>query len=113
MTMTASFNSIVQLEANRERLWWAMDKGAIEAAPIGRHGADVAGAALTPPLDPAFFFPCAARHPVRYRSLDPRWPRRPVCTNTADVSPDWIWRVRNSGQADALVIRRVPVAAAP
>jgi hypothetical protein len=106
-------NSIVQLEANRERLWRSTDKGAIEAAPIGRHGADIAGAALTPPLDHAFFFPSAARHPVRWRSLDPRWPRRPVCTNRADASPDWISRARNSRQAHALVIRRVPVAAAP
>jgi hypothetical protein len=53
MTMTASFNSIVQLGANGERSWWATEKDAITAALVDDYGADVAGEALTPPCDPA------------------------------------------------------------
>jgi hypothetical protein len=53
MTMTASFNSIVQLEANGERSWWATEKDAIRATLVDHYGADVAGEALTPPHDPA------------------------------------------------------------
>jgi hypothetical protein len=53
MTMTASFNSIVELEANGERSWWATERDAIRAALVDHYGADVAGEALTPPHDPA------------------------------------------------------------
>jgi hypothetical protein len=53
MTTTASFNSIVQLEVNGERSWWATEKDAIRATLGDHYGADVAGEALTPPHDPA------------------------------------------------------------
>ncbi|GAA1252091.1 hypothetical protein GCM10009609_14280 [Pseudonocardia aurantiaca] len=53
MTMTASFNSIVRLEANGERSWWATEKDVIRATLVDHYGADVAGDALTPPRDPA------------------------------------------------------------
>jgi alpha-ketoglutarate-dependent taurine dioxygenase len=53
MTMTESFTSIVQLEANGERSWWATEKCAIRAALVDHYGADVVGEALTPPHDPA------------------------------------------------------------
>ncbi|MEN3264491.1 MAG: hypothetical protein V7646_1385 [Pseudonocardia sp.] len=46
-----------------------------------------------------------------YRSVSSR--ARPVSANGVNASPDLISRVRNFGQADALSIRRVPVAAAP
>jgi hypothetical protein len=48
----------------------------------------------------------------RRRVLDRQWPSLPVSANGLDASPGWISRARNSGQADALVMRRVPVAAA-
>jgi hypothetical protein len=51
--MTASFNSIVQLEANGERSWWATEKDAVRTALVDHYGADVAGEALIPPHDPA------------------------------------------------------------
>jgi hypothetical protein len=44
--------SVVQLEANSERSWWATDINAIRAALSDHYGCDVAGAAL-PPRDPA------------------------------------------------------------
>jgi hypothetical protein len=53
------------------------------------------------------------RERVRRRVLDPQWPSLPASANGLDASSGWISRVRNSGQADALVMRRVPVAAAP
>ena len=53
MTMTASFNSIVQLEANDGRSVWATERDAIKATLVDHYGADVAGEALTPPHDPA------------------------------------------------------------
>jgi hypothetical protein len=53
MTMTGLFNSVVQLEANGERSWWAREKDAIRAALVDHYGSDLAGEALTPPHDPA------------------------------------------------------------
>jgi alpha-ketoglutarate-dependent taurine dioxygenase len=53
MTMTTSFNSIVQLEANSERSWWATEKDVIRSVLVDHYGADVAGEALTPPRDPS------------------------------------------------------------
>ncbi|MHA6795392.1 TauD/TfdA family dioxygenase [Pseudonocardia bannensis] len=53
MMTTTSFNSVVQLEANGERSWRATEKDAIRAALVDHYGADVDGAALTPPHDPA------------------------------------------------------------
>jgi alpha-ketoglutarate-dependent taurine dioxygenase len=53
MTMTTSFNSIVQLEANSERSWWATEKDVIRSVLVDHYGADVTGEALTPPRDPS------------------------------------------------------------
>jgi hypothetical protein len=53
MTTTTSFTSIVQLGAIGARSWWATERDAIKATLVDHYGADVAGAALTPPHDPA------------------------------------------------------------
>src|SRR3954451_14457108 len=53
MPMTTSINSIVELEANGGRSWWATEGAAIRAALVDYYGADVAGEAVTPPRDPA------------------------------------------------------------
>jgi hypothetical protein len=53
MAVTTSFNSIVQLETNSERSWWATEEHAIRAALVDHYGPDIAGEALTPPHDPA------------------------------------------------------------
>ena len=53
MTMTASINSVVQLETNGERTWWPTERDAISATLVDHYGADVAGEALAPPHDPA------------------------------------------------------------
>ena len=53
MTMTTSFKSVVELETNGARAWWATEKDAIRTTLVDHYGADVAGEALTPPRDPA------------------------------------------------------------
>jgi hypothetical protein len=53
MSTTNSIKSVVQLEVNNERSWWAMEGDAIRAALVDHYGSDVAGEALTPPHDPA------------------------------------------------------------
>jgi alpha-ketoglutarate-dependent taurine dioxygenase len=53
MTMTAPSTSVVQLDMNSERSWWATGNEAITAALADHYGADVAAEALPPPRDPA------------------------------------------------------------
>jgi hypothetical protein len=53
MSTNTSIKSVVQLEVDNERPWWAMEKDLIRAALVDQYGSDVAGEALTPPHDPA------------------------------------------------------------
>jgi hypothetical protein len=53
MPTTKSIRSVVQLEVNDERSWWAMEGDPIRAVLAEHYGRDVAGEALTPPHDPA------------------------------------------------------------
>ena len=53
MTVTAPSTSVVRLEANSQRSWWATEINAIRSALIDHYGSDVAGEALPPPRDPA------------------------------------------------------------
>lgn len=53
MPATASINSVVRLEVDNERSWWVVEEESIRAALIDHFGSDVAGEALTPPVDHA------------------------------------------------------------
>ena len=53
MSTVESFPSVVELNFEDRQTWWAAESASVRAALAEYYGADVEGAALTPPVNPA------------------------------------------------------------